>query len=150
VLHASLTDGAVTIRAFSSGDGAALVAGRDEEWARFLGPGDPDPHPVACIVVDGAVVGWVDYDHDPVHTWLEPDEVNLGYHVDAEHRRRGYATRALQLLLRHLAEETTWRTATLRIHSDNGRSVAVAERVGFTRVGEVDGDSFWKIDLRTR
>ena len=31
----------------------------------------------------GIVVGWVDHDHDELHTWLEPHECNVGYHVFA-------------------------------------------------------------------
>lgn len=119
-----------------------LVGGRDAQFRRFLGDGDPHPEPTACIVVDGSVVGWVDYDHD--RPWLAADEVNLGYHVFAPYRRRGYGTRAVGLLLRHLAEDTGWRVAALRIHPDNERSLALAARAGFERVGDVDGERYWK------
>jgi len=136
------TDGVVTIRAATAADVPALIAGRDEEFHRFLGPGHPEPRPLACIVVDGGVVGWVDYDHD--RGWLEPDEVNLGYSVFAPHRGNGYATRAVELLLGHLAEDTDWAVATLLIHPDNQRSLALAARMGFDRVGDLDGNPYWK------
>lgn len=144
-LTRSLSDGPVTIRPSGPDDAAVLVAGRDEAFHRFLGPGDPSPSPVACIVVDGEVVGWVDHDHD--RSWLAPHEVNVGYHVFAEHRGHGYATRAVRLLLEHLALDTDWRTATLLIDAANERSLALAARAGFHRVGDLDGHPYWKLDV---
>ena len=141
-LKHALFDGAVTIRPSSADDIAALVAGRDDVFHRFLGEGSPDPRPTACVVVDDVVVGWVDYDRD--RTWLEPDEVNVGYNVFAPYRGNGYATRAVQLLLRHLAVDTEWRTATLLIDPANDRSLALAARAGFARCGDLDGNPYWK------
>ena len=86
------------------------------------------PHPTACIVVDGEIVGWVDF--DPDENWLGPDEVNVGYQVFASHRGRGYASRAVQLLLHHLAVRTDRRTAVLSIDRENERSLALATRLG--------------------
>lgn len=138
----STSDGVVLIRPLRPGDPAALVAGRDAEFRRFLGPGDPDPQPARCIVVDGAVVGWVDVDDE--RSWLQPGELNLGYHVFAEHRGRGVATRALQLLLHQLALDGRHRTATLLIDPANQRSLALAARARFERVGDLDGNPYWK------
>lgn len=141
-LRAPLSDGVVTIRPPTPADVPLLVAGRDEEFRRFLGEGAPNPDPVACIVAGGAVVGWVDYDHD--RAWLGPGEVNVGYNLFAAHRGRGYATRAVRLLLRHLAEDTACRVATLRIHPGNERSLGLARRAGFEPAGDIDGETFWK------
>lgn len=145
VLHCPRSDGVVTIRPATAEDAPVLVAGRDEEFHRFLGEGAPDPRPVACIVVDGAVVGWVDYDHD--REWLGDDEVNLGYHVFAAHRRRGYGTRAVRLLLDHLAADTGWSVATLLIDRENAASLALAQRAGFERVADLDGHPYWKLRI---
>jgi len=136
------SDGLVTIRPSTASDARLLIGGRDEEFHRFLGAGDLEPRPIACIVVDDRVAGWVDYDHD--RPWLEDDEINVGYNVFADFRGNGYATRAVRLLMRHVAMETEWRIATLLIHPDNARSLALARRVGFERVEDLDGIPYWK------
>ena len=112
-----MSDGVVQLRASGAADVPTLVAGRDEESRRFLGPGDDEPRPTACIVVGGSVVGWVDFDDE--REWLAPGEVNVGYHVFAEHRGRGYASRAVQLLGHHLAVRTDRRAMMLSIDADN-------------------------------
>lgn len=137
-----LTDGVVLIRPQLPPDAALIVEGRDEEFHRFLGEGDPSPSPAACIVVDEQVVGWVDYDVD--QAWLQPGEVNVGYSLFPSHRGRGYASRAVSLLLQHLAVETEYGTATLLIHPDNERSLALARRLGFTPCGDIEGNRYWK------
>jgi RimJ/RimL family protein N-acetyltransferase len=138
----SITDGVVTIRRPADGDSERLIAGRDEEFHRFLGAGSDEPAPTGCIVVAGEVVGWVDFDDE--RTWLEPGEVNLGYSVFAEHRRHGFGTRAVKLLLHHLALRGAASTATLLIDARNARSLALAERAGFTPHGDLDGHPYWK------
>lgn len=132
-----ITDGLVTIRPPRDGDAALLIAGRDAEFHRYLGPATDDPSPIGCVEVGGEVVGWVDHDTD--RAWLEPGEVNLGYNVFAAHRGRGHASRAVQLLLHHLAVDTGVRVATLLIHPQNHRSLALGARTGFVRRGDLDG-----------
>lgn len=119
-----------------------LIAGRDETFHRFLGPGNDDPRPTGCIVVDDEVVGWIDYDVD--RTWLGPGEVNVGYNVFAPHRGKGYATRAVQLLMHHLALDSEHQTATVLIHPLNDRSLALAARSRFAPYGDLDGNSYFK------
>lgn len=136
------TDGVITIRPPRPGDRQALIAGRDEQSRRFLGEGSPDPRPTGCIVLGDEVIGWVDHDTD--RAWLEPGEVNVGYQVFPAHRGKGYASRAVKLLLHHLAVSTRVRTATLLIHPENERSLALADRTGFVRHGDLDGNPYWK------
>lgn len=128
----SVTDGVVTLRPPTGDDTARLVAGRDEEFHRWMGSGADDPTPTACVIVDGDVVGWVDAEQG--HPWLEPDEVNVGYAVFGHHRGRGYASRAVQLLGHHLAMRTDHDTMSLMIDPANTRSVALAERLRFSQV----------------
>lgn len=137
-----VTDGRVRLRPSTAADAPALVAGRDEEFRRFLGPGADEPAPTACVEVDGEVVGWVDYDSD--RSWLGPGELNLGYNVFAPHRGQGYATRAVQLLVHHLAVNSAHRVATLLIDPENHRSQALAARAGFPRAPDLDGNPYFR------
>ena len=126
----AMSDGVITLRPPTDSDRAAFLAGRDDALARWLGPGDDDPRPTAAIVVSGDVVGWVDYAYDG--EWLADGEVNLGYNFFPAHRGHGYATRAVELLMRHLADCPGVHTATLSIDRDNAASIAVAAKTGFS------------------
>ena len=98
--------------------------------------------PTACIWVGGELVGWVDYDRDDDHDWLEPGEVNVGYCLFPAARGNGYASRAVELLLGHLTRDTGYDVATLLIHPENTSSLALARRLGFVQCGEVNSEPF--------
>lgn len=138
----SRTDGFVRIRPPAPGESEVLRAGRDDAFYRWIGPGAKTPAPVACIVVEERLVGWIDYDTD--HHWLRDGQVNVGYNVFAPDRGHGYASRALELLMDHLGEETQYDTVTLLIAADNEASLAVAARCGFTSVGEIEGSRYFE------
>lgn len=138
------TDGVVTLKPPRPGDAQTLIAGRDDDFLRWLGPGAEEPRPVACIWVGDELIGWVDYDLD--HDWLQPGQVNVGYYLFPDARRKGYASRAVELLLVHL-KNTEHTVATLVIHPDNARSLTLARRLGFERAGEVNGDLFFTRDV---
>ncbi|HKC76760.1 MAG TPA: GNAT family N-acetyltransferase, partial [Gaiellaceae bacterium] len=142
------SDGVVTLRAPGQSDARLLVAMRDEEFHRWLGPGAEVPAPVACVWVGDELVGWVDYDAD--HKWLGQGEVNVGYFLTASARGKGYASRAVELLLHHLREDTEYSVATLVIHPENVRSLALARRLGFTQKGEADGQPFFVREIESR
>ena len=118
-----------------------LVEGRDDEFFRWLGPGAEIPSPVACVWVGDELVGWVDYDVE--RDWLKPGEVNVGYYLFPAARGKGYASRAVELLLLHLGNETEHEVATLLIDPENARSLRLARRLGFEARGEVDGELFF-------
>jgi RimJ/RimL family protein N-acetyltransferase len=98
-------------------------------------------------VVAGEVVGWVDFDAD--REWLQAGEVNIGYNVFAPHRGRGYAPRALELLIQYLEQCTTFATATLLIDPENAASLGVAAKTGFTASGDIDGQRYFKRTVRS-
>jgi L-amino acid N-acyltransferase YncA len=137
-----VADGVVRIRPPGPGDATFLLQGRDPEFHRWLAPGAEEPAPLACIEVHGAVAGWVDYDLE--RDWLKPGEVNVGYALFPSHRHKGCATRAVQLLMHHLATRTDHRVATLLIDPDNHPSLALADRAGFARVGDLGGQAYFK------
>jgi RimJ/RimL family protein N-acetyltransferase len=142
----SVTDGLVTLRPPGPGDARRLIEGRDEEFFRWLGPGAETPSPVACVWVDDELVGWVDYDLE--HDWLQPGEVNVGYYLFPAARGRGYASRAVELLLLHLARATRHTVATLVIDPENARSLRLARRLGFVEKREFEKGIFFVRELR--
>ncbi|HKH87485.1 MAG TPA: GNAT family N-acetyltransferase, partial [Acidimicrobiales bacterium] len=109
---------------------------------RWLGAGSDTPQPARCIVVEERIVGWVDFDVD--REWLEPGEVNVGYNVFAVHRGKGYASRAVQLLMHHLAVSGEAHTATLLVDPGNEPSLAVASRCRFVPSGEINGSCYFR------
>jgi RimJ/RimL family protein N-acetyltransferase len=138
------TDGVVTLKPPRPGDSRLLVEGRDEEFFRWLGPGAENPSPVACVWAGDELVGWVDYDLE--HEWLGPGQVNVGYYLFPAARGKGYASRAVELLLMHLARDTPHTVATLVIHAGNARSLALARRLGFAQQGEMEMGLFFTRD----
>ena len=135
-----VTDGVVTLRPPGPGDARLLVEGRDDEFLRWLGPGAETPSPVACVWVDDELVGWVDYDLE--HDWLRPGEVNVGYYLVPAARGKGYASRAVELLLLHLRRATRHTAATLAIEPENVRSLRLARRLGFVEQREFEKGIF--------
>lgn len=140
-----VTDGVVTLRPPGPGDAQLLVEGRDEEFFRWLGPGSENPSPTACVWVDDDLVGWVDYDLE--HDWLRPGEVNVGYYLFPAARGNGYASRAVELLLRHLRRATQHSVATLAIDPENLGSIRLARRLGFVEQGEFEKGLFFARDV---
>jgi RimJ/RimL family protein N-acetyltransferase len=139
------TDGVVTLKAPRRGDAQSLIEGRDNEFFRWLGPGAEVPRPVACVWVGDELVGWVDYDLD--HDWLHAGQVNVGYYLFPPARGKGYASRAVELLLLHLKRDTEHTVASLLIDAENVRSLALARRLGFTDAGEIKGELFFTRDV---
>ena len=73
--------------------------------------------------------------------------MNVGYFLFPAARGKGYASRAVELLLMHLRRETEHTVATLLIDPENVRSLAIARRLDFVEKGEVEGELFFARDL---
>lgn len=90
---------------------------------------------ITRVVVDavtGLAVGRAGF-HGP------PDDdgmVEVGYAVDPDHRRQGYARAALEALLDRAAREPSVRTVRATITPVNAASRALVAQYGFVEVGE--------------
>lgn len=68
-----------------------------------------------------------------------PDQsgmVEIGYAVDPDYQRRGYARAALEVLLKRAAREPDVKIVRVTISPDNTASYALASQYGFAEVGE--------------
>ena len=126
----SITDGVVTVRSPRADDRRSLIELRDVEFHRWVGPGSDEPRPTMVIEHDDHVIGWVDWDVES-RDWLTEGQVNVGYAVAADARRRGFGTRGARLLLHRRSLMADAATPTVLIDRANLRSLAVAERLGF-------------------
>src|SRR5580704_17072226 len=77
-------------------------------------------------------VGRAGYHGPPDHSGM----VEIGYAVDPEYQRRGYARAALEALLARAAREPQVRTVRVSISPDNTASFDLASQYGFAEVGE--------------
>ena len=69
----------------------------------------------------------------------------MSYHVTAELRGQGIASRALQAFLAWAAQQIGLRHAHLVCHIDNLASRRVAEKCGFVLLGQQGGEyQFWR------
>lgn len=125
----------------STGKTSELGAARRDRRSRH-----PSRTRARVIVVGEEIVGWIDYDAESA--WREESAVNIGYALFAGARGKGYATRAMALLLGELAAHTDFEAATVLIDPQNVRSLAVARRSGFVERGEIDGQVLLARPLR--
>ncbi len=147
-----------TLQALASGDLAAARAatatplnpyfvGADTRWLWQMRldqvRADPPSLPwIARVALDartGTPVGIGGFHGPPDASGM----VEVGYSVDPEQRRRGYARAILRALLERAAGESSVRTVRASIRPDNAASLATIAPFGFTQVGEqwdeVDG-----------
>ena len=58
-----------------------------------------------------------------------------GVVIHAEHKRQGYASDAIRVVLRHYFDELRYQKVTVRVYSFNDASIQLHERLGFQREG---------------
>ncbi|MFL5644943.1 MAG: GNAT family N-acetyltransferase [Chloroflexota bacterium] len=95
----------------------------DAHWVKIRAT---DTGLARTIVVDGVVVGMI-------LSWLDGEDRWVGYWIGREYWGRGYASRALALLV----EEIRDRPILASIADSNIGSRRVLEKCGFVRVGEL-------------
>lgn len=62
--------------------------------------------------------------------------VEIGYKIDAEHRRRGFGFESAQWLIEAAEQLPQVSVVRASIAPDNAPSLRIAERLGFRRIGE--------------
>jgi RimJ/RimL family protein N-acetyltransferase len=149
----SLTDGVIQIRPLTQADAAAHLAGEDEEMAKWLSGGRSTAATVQTAIdkfeeqwrTGGPrrAFGVFDCCNDQLIGFVEanlellgnPAEVNVSYGIFPSRRGRGLAGRAIDLVAEYLRSSTEARGIVLQVAPENGRSIRVAEKAGFDRIG---------------
>ncbi len=150
-----LTDGVVTLRPMTAADAEPHLAGEDEAAVRFLACGRSTlatvtawiernrlswatGGPVRCFGIregaTGRLVGMVEA--NLAAPGFRAGVANISYGLYPAARGRGYATRAVRLMVDHLAAATAATVAVIQVHPENRASLAVPGRAGFRRLGE--------------
>jgi len=103
---------------------------------------------------EGVAVGNIGFHSAPGHESLAdlaPGAAEFGYEVTAAYRRRGFATEAIQALMRWAREEHVVERFVVSVSPENEASLFLAAKLGFRRIGwhldEFDGpeDVFEKV-----
>ena len=153
----NLSDGVIKLRPLAQADAAAHLAGEDEEMAKWLNGGRGTPATVQAAidkygeqwrtggprrafgVFDGSSDQLIGFIEANLEILGNPAEVNVAYGIFAAWRGRGLAGRAIDLVAEYLLTATEARGIVLQIAPENVRSIRVAEKAGFERVGTHDG-----------
>ena len=102
------------------------------------------------VIADATVVGLCSYKGVPDAAGV----VEIGYGLNAEHRRRGHAASAIGLLILAAYDDPTVRVLTAEIATANIASHRVVEANGFVRTGSrIDDDDgelvIWQRSVQT-
>ena len=143
----------VVLRSWREHEAAWYVAARDEEVFRWTSERRD-------LTLEGARVALADALHVPdgygfviadretgelighLPVGVEHETADLAYWLAPSTRGHGYAAEALALVVAWLPD-IGCRRAVLEVHPDNTASRRLAERVGFTEVGEVSSSKQW-------
>jgi len=84
-----------------------------------------------AVVMDDAAIGNAGYKGAPLD-----GQVELGYSIAPELRRRGYASQVVRLLLDRAARDPRVTRVIARINPDNAASIGVVTKAGFVPDGD--------------
>lgn len=153
------TDGTVTLRPLTHADAADHLAGEDAELVRWLNEKPSTPATVARYIAqsmhcwdaggprlafgirtvrEDALTGSIEVQLDKA--FLAAGQANIAYGLYPSWRGRGYATRAVLLVVRYLRGHTDVREALILTSTLNRVSAAVAVRAGFRPAGQLDDE----------
>lgn len=109
----------------------ALVTGQVEEMAKQTLTDDR----FRWIIEnrEGVAVGGIDTHHCDRRVGV----FSYGVHVAAEHRRKGYASEAICLVVSYYFDELRYQKLNVQIQSANSDSIALHERLGFQLEGRI-------------
>jgi RimJ/RimL family protein N-acetyltransferase len=148
-----LTDGVILLHTLTLAHAAAHLAGEDEEMAKWLNGGHSTAATVkeailefgeqwrtkgprrAFGVFDARNEQLIGFTEANLEILRDPAKVNVSYGIFSPWRGRGLAGRAIDLVAEYLRSATEASEIVLRIAPGNVRSIRVAEKAGFVRVG---------------
>lgn len=151
-----LTDGVIRLHPLTQVDAQAHLAGEDEDMAKWLNGGRSTAATVQAAFANfeeqwrtggsRRAFGVFDYRSQQLIGFVEanlallatPEQVNVSYGIFAPWRGSGLAGRAINLIAEYLRSTTKARKIVLQIAVENRRSIRVAEKAGFARVGVYD------------
>ena len=90
------------------------------------------------IQVDQSAAGLVQV------TCNKASQAFVAYELFDAFRGRGLATKAVQLMLQHIAKDTEIKTALAYVDTRNTRSIRILERLGFTQMRKIEGADYFK------
>ncbi|TVT47895.1 GNAT family N-acetyltransferase [Amycolatopsis rhizosphaerae] len=120
--------------------GALLRPPRSAEsyraWAKEQAAAQPEGDRFQLVMEaleTGEVVGTIGSNNaEPINGWFE-----YGLTIDPDHRRKGYASEAVVLLLRFMFAERRYHKCEARIFDHNEASLALHRRLGFVEEGRL-------------
>lgn len=107
-----------------------------EEWEKWFAAHPGGEHPLLVAEEDGRAVGYASLssyrEKEAYRTTAE-----LSLYVDKDYRRRGIATALMEAILTLARENETLHTVVSVITAENGNSIALHERFGFSPCGVI-------------
>lgn len=148
----TISDDVILLRPFTLEDAEVHLRGEDDELIKWLSDGkstlagvnhwieqntlsmkNGGPVFTFGIVADGTLVGMVEMRNDLLSSeGFTSGDVNISYGIYPRYRRRGYASRAVRLMVNFVANRG-FHKAIIKVSPHNDRSLRVAERCGFTK-----------------
>jgi|GEM_PF-2495956 len=160
-----LTDGVIILRMMTLFDAEMHLANEDDVTVRFFGGRSTIETSRAAIeearlswesggtwlnlgiweAATGELVGYVDANL-ACPGYRPGVAANITYNIRPAVRGRGYAPRAVGLMVNHLDEKTAAQAAVIQFNPENHASARVAQKAGFKHLGERTGtDGFCMI-----